>query len=78
MTLATFDSMLFGCVLMMTGHLVLATLVTLIIWQVCYCKSYMYIYIYLLQYFCVPIYFFDFVFLSDNEIRSLLFRMYKC
>ncbi|XP_045452713.1 meckelin-like [Melitaea cinxia] len=34
LTLATFDSMLFGCVLMMTGHLVLATLVTLIIWQI--------------------------------------------
>ncbi|CAH2089757.1 unnamed protein product [Euphydryas editha] len=33
-TLATFDCMLFSCVLMMTGHLVLATVVTLIMWQI--------------------------------------------
>ncbi|XP_064073783.1 meckelin-like [Vanessa tameamea] len=36
-TLATFDSMLFGCIVIMTGNSVLSALITLITWQIMKC-----------------------------------------
>ncbi|XP_038211400.1 meckelin-like [Zerene cesonia] len=33
-TLATFDAMLFGCILIATGHVLMATVITLILWQI--------------------------------------------
>ncbi|CAG4947812.1 unnamed protein product [Colias eurytheme] len=33
-TLATFDAMLFGCILLATGHVLMATLITLLLWQI--------------------------------------------